>query len=236
MNRKEDSYGDELGKKVYDLTWQGKLWGRSGAIACSRLRFFYLESLGRAGEGASALSSTYYTAWGNAFSQMWLFRGIWCAIWALSWSNLAEKAIGLEKMNHGQLDIRGSILAMWYMYQRAEICLKMALEKEDISIDSRALVLSKLGEVQDRKISNRIKGEDGGIVFGEAMRIEGVKNTTRVRALKALGKHMLRKKRSRPLDYKWVAMRFFGEALEIAERDNLGDQIVKIKALIKKVE
>jgi len=190
--------------------------------------------LGREGDGASALSSTYYTAWGNAFSRGWLVSGIWCAVWALSWSNFTEKKIGLERMTHGQLDVRGSILALWYMYRKAEICLRKALEKKDISIDSRALILCKLGEVQDRKILNRIRGEDGGIVFGEAVRIEGVKNTTRVRVLKALGQHMLRKKRSRPLDYKMVAMRFLKEALEIAERDNLGDQIVKIKALMRR--
>jgi len=236
MNGKENNYADELGKTVYNLTWQGELWGRNGAIAWSKRRYRHLESLGREGDGASALSSTYYAAWGNAFSRGWLVSGIWCAVCALIWSNFSEKAIGLENMNHGQLDIRASILVKWYIYRKAEKYLRKALEKKDITNDSRALVLCKLGEVQDRKILNRIRGEDGGIVFGEAVRIEGVKNTTRVRVLKALGQHMLRKKRSRPLDYKWVAMRFFGEALEIAERDNLGDQIVKIKALIKKVE
>jgi len=239
-------YSDSIGRKVYDLTWQGKLWGQEGAIAWSRAHYRYFKLLGRAGDGASALSSTYYTGRGNAFSQIWqapiklkpfwLVRGIWCAFWALSWSNFAERKIGLEKMTHGQLDVRGSILASWHIYRKAEICLRKALGEKDLTNDSRALVLCKLGEVLDKKIPNRIRGEDGGMEFGDAKLLTEVKNTTRVRVLKALGRHMLRKKRSRPLDYKRVAIYFLVQALEIAERDNLGDQILKIKALMRKAK
>lgn len=246
MRGKKDNYADDIGRKVYALTWQGKLWGREGAIAWSRSRFLYLKASGHPGDGTSALSSTYYTAAGNAFSQVshaplsdkffWLFRGIWCMFRALSWSNYTQRIIGFERMTHGQLDVRGSILAKWRLYGKAEKCLHKALEKKDITDDSRALVLCKLGEVLDRKILNRIRGDDGGIEFGKAVRIQNVKNTTRVRVLKALGAHMLRKKRSRPLDYKRVAMNFLGQALEIAQSDNLGDQIIKIKALMKKAE
>jgi hypothetical protein len=32
-----------------------------------------------------------------------------------------------------------------------------------------------------------------------------------------------------------VAMNFLWQALEIAERDNLGDQIIKIKAMMKRI-
>ncbi|TSC53192.1 MAG: hypothetical protein LiPW39_397, partial [Parcubacteria group bacterium LiPW_39] len=60
--KRVDDYGDEFGKKVYELTWQGKLWGRDGAIAWGRTRYRWFESLDNKGDGASALSSTYYTA------------------------------------------------------------------------------------------------------------------------------------------------------------------------------
>ncbi len=244
MNAREDDYA-KTGRRLYKLTWGGEFWGRGGAIALSQERYCY--SMDREGEGASALSSTYYAAWGNAIAQakdslwsgrvvLWLARAVRCAFLALRWSNFAEKKIGLENMTHGQIDVRGSILTRWRFYRKAEKCLRKALEKEDISNDSRALVLCKLGEVQDRKILNRIKGEDGGIIFGEAARIKDVENTTHVRVLKALGRHMLGKKRSRPLDYKWVAMSFLQQALEIAEREKFGDQVVKIKVLIKKAE
>jgi len=247
MNEKgRDDYSDDIGRKVYDLTWKGEIWGTDGAIKLSHIRYAYLSVMNdyRKGDGASALSSTYYTAWGNAFSQfivapiklklLWLIRGICCAFWALAWSRHAEKEIGFENMTHGQLDVRASILAKWHLYRKAEKYLRKALEKPDITTDSQALILCKLGEVLDRKLLNRIKGDHGGIEFGDAKRITKVKNTTRVRVFKALGAHMLRKKRSRPLDYKRVAKKFFMQALEIAERDNLGDQIVKIKALMKK--
>jgi len=233
-----DDYPDDMGRRVYNLTWQGKLWGSDGAIKWSHVRYAYLSLFAdRKGEGASALSSTYYTAWGNAMAQiwqgpLWLIRAVCCAFWALSWSRFAEKEIGFKNMNHGQLDIRGSILAKAHMYRKAEKYLLKALEKKDISIDSRALVLCKLGEVLDKKKNYR-----AGVFFGDARMLintRDVKNTTRVRVLGALGAHMLRMKKKRPLDYKEVAMMFLKQALEIAERDNLGDQIIKIKALMKK--
>lgn len=228
-----------VAKKVYELTWEGKLWGKEGAIVQSYKKFVYLKELGRGGDGASALSSVYYTAIGNASAQfrlasfpdkvIWLFRWVWAMMQALDWSGYAEKQIGFSNMTHGQLDVRASILAKWHFFAKAERYLLAALNRSGLTRDSQALILVKLGEVRDRR------GEDdGGEFFGGAHRIVDIKATTRVRVLKALGSHMLRKKKSRPIDYRDKALWFFCQSLEIAEREGLGDQIVKIHALMDK--
>ncbi|MFH0852516.1 MAG: hypothetical protein V1845_02855 [bacterium] len=235
-----DDYGDDVGQKVYTLTRQGKLWGKGGAIAWSRLRYKYLKAKGKELEGLMALSSTYYTAWGNALArarQNWLLAIFWLprAIWALCKAlRLSDEVVGLKNMTVGQLDIRASILAAAFFrpghYEDALKCINEALSRSDICTDSLALLKIKLGEIRDRQ-----KADDGGIYFGEAQRMVSVKSDTRVRVLRALGAHMLRRKKSRPVDYKIVAMSFCLEAMGIAKRENLGDQIVKIRALMKKI-
>jgi len=227
-------YYYSLDQKIYDLTWQGKLWGRGGAIAWSRTRYLHFKALGRGGDGAMALSSTYYTAWGNAFAQMkqvrfilkplWLIRGIYCAFWALAWSRHAEKEIGLENMTHGQLDVRASILAKWRRYEKARRCLAKALSRKDITADSKVLVLVKLGEVCDALGKRNLAANN----YWEAYRVKGLKPTTEVRVLKSFGQHW------RIIKNEKRAREHFERALILAEKNNLGDQMVKIKALMKK--
>ena len=87
MRAKEDLNDDRYRQKVYDLTWQGKLWGRNGAIAWSRAWYERKKALGSKGDGAMALASTFYTASKNAAAKIklvsffakpsWFVRALW---------------------------------------------------------------------------------------------------------------------------------------------------------------
>lgn len=232
--RAEDDYVDYIGRKVYDLTWQGKLWGRGGAIAWSRKRYWHFRNLGKRAEAASSLSSTYYTAAGNAFAlakqlpmvrrTIWLLRGVWYLFWALAHSNEVERILGVKNMTHGQLDIRASILAKCRKYARAQRYLQAALRRQDITDDSRALVLVKLGEVY-QALGRPYPAEES---YSQAAKMEGLKATTKVRVLKSLGQYYRR------VGGKGRAQEYLQKALALAEKNNLGDQIMKIKALLKK--
>lgn len=226
---------NSLWQKVYDATWQGKLWGKNGAIHWSRARCLYLESIGKKAEASSAMSSTYYTAAGHAFARaklasflpkiFWMAVGLWYLVWALSHSNRVERILGIEKMTHGQLDVRASILAKWGRYKKALRCLEEALSRPDITNDSRALILVKRGEVLYALHKLPLAAE----AYIRASKIKGIKATTEVRVLKSLGQHYKR------LGNKKFAQENLEKALTLAEKNNLGDQVVKIKALMKKL-
>lgn len=100
--------------------------------------------------GCSALSSTYYSIVGTAFSHLkialklqwsapfrlmlwcctWLPLAVWCYWWMLVLSNHVVMAIGYERMSVGQCDIRQSILRRRNYFAEAKRCILKALLKD----------------------------------------------------------------------------------------------------------
>ena len=244
MDKKaEDGYADDIGQKVYGLTWQGKLWGKGGAIAWSCLRYTYLKAMGKELQGLSALSSTYYTAWGNALARarqnwalaiFWTPKAIWALCKALKLSDEAEARSGLKNMTVGQLDIRASILAAAFFRARhlddASECIKEALTREDISDDNLALIKTKLAEIYNRTGEH----EKAGDIYCKVINMTGVKATTSVRVRRSAAWHLFKWGKGRETR-KQVAKEFLRVALSVAKENNFGDQVIKIKSLMKKM-
>ncbi|TSC52814.1 MAG: hypothetical protein LiPW39_539 [Parcubacteria group bacterium LiPW_39] len=237
MNEKgRDDYSDDIGRKVYDLTWQGKLWGRGGAIELSRKRFKVLKTMGQESNGLFALASTHYTASGQANArakQVWLFwklawwwRGFWYLWLAERLDGQAQRIKGIKNMTPGQLDVSASILAKAFFkprrYEKAIMLINEALGRKNVAPHSRALLRVKLGEIYD--ILGRFN--QAAIIYGIDLQVGGLEATTEVRVLKSFGHHYKR------LGDKKKAREFLEKALVLAENHNLGDQVIKIKALM----
>jgi len=245
MDKKtDDGYADDIGQKVFELTWQGKLWGKGGAIACSRSRYEYLKIMKRERQGLSALSSSYYTAWGNSLARArldWLLAVVWvllailCLRRAVMLSDEVEQlAKGIKNMTLGELLVRGSILAAAFFrpghLRDASECIEEALTREDISYDNLALTKTKLAEIYDRKGEHE-KADD---IYRKVIGMADVKATTLVRVRRSAAWHLFKWGKGKRTK-KQLAMTFLGIALLVAEENGLGDQIIKIKALMKKI-
>lgn len=126
-------------------------------------------------------------------------------------------------MNPGQLDVRASVLAWCRFYRKAIERIDEALSRSDVSIDSRALLSAKLGEIYDKRGSYYL-AEDSYL----RVKLSGLKPTTEVRVLRSLAVHRLRKD-------KRMAGCYLQRAMGLAEKHNLGDQKVKILALMKEI-
>ena len=225
-----------LNEAVYALTWAGVLWGRTGAIRVSRLRAEYLKVLGEEASALSALSSTYYTAAGNAVAHaqqargwrkhLWRARAVVCLAIAVLLSNKLERRAGLSGMTPDQLDVRASILRKARRYQVALGCIEEALRRDGLSPDTTALLEAGRGEV----LYALSRSTEATVAYNHALLMcDRVRPTTSVRVLKSWGAHRIR------LGERGEARRVLRDALVLAEKHHLGDQEEKIRALLVQV-
>ena len=168
---------------IYDLSW-----GESSFLA--KLRLFFKsrkqekKKMGSSdarvqAEGCSALSSTYYSIVGTAFSQLktarrrtwlapiwiiawcftWLPFAAWCYLRMLPLSNRIVRLIGYEGMSGDQCDVRQSILRRRGRYHEAKTCIHVALAKNPQKAHTRALLHIGLADMyrHDGALSNARK-------------------------------------------------------------------------------
>lgn len=161
---------------IYNLSW-----GKTSFLA--KLQLFFksrkqekekIQSFNRQvqAEGCSALSSTYYSIAGTAFSHLngicgdvfgwrawsvpfrltiwlcaWLPLALWCYWRMLSLSNRVVKLIGYDGMSADECDVRQSILRRRGRYGEAKKCIYAALAKNPEKAHTRGLLHAALAEL-----------------------------------------------------------------------------------------
>ena len=159
---------------IYDLSW-----GETSFLA--KLQLFYksrkqekekMQSGDRCiqAQGCSALSSTYYSIVGTAFSQLKAtFKPKWLApvrmiVWGFTWFPLAAwcywrmlplsdrvvELVEYDGMSADQCDVRQSILrrrGQYYRYYEAEKCIRAALAKNPKKAHTRGLLHVGLADI-----------------------------------------------------------------------------------------
>jgi len=156
---------------IYDLSW-----GETSFLA--KLQLFFksrkrekekmrsIDARVQAG-GYSALSSTYYSIVGTAFSQLKAtLRPKWLApvkvvAWCLTWlplaafcywrmlplSNRIVELIGYDGMSADQCDVRQSVLRRRGHYDEGKKCIRAALAKNPEKAHTRGLLRVGLAEI-----------------------------------------------------------------------------------------
>ncbi len=156
---------------IYDLSW-----GETSFLA--KLQLFFksrkqekekMQSNDRRVRtgGYSALSSTYYSIVGTAFSQLKaalrpkLLVPVKVAAWCLTWlplaaycywrmlplSNRIVELIGYDGMSADQCDVRQSVLRRRGRYEEAKKCIRAALAKNPEKAHTRGLLRVGLAEI-----------------------------------------------------------------------------------------
>jgi len=159
---------------VYDLSW-----GETSFLA--KLQLFFksrkrekekMRSSDRQtqAQGCSALSSTYYSIVGTAFSKLkatlrlkwlvwlapvriaawcftWLPLAAWCYWRMLPLSDRTVKLIGYEGMSADQCDVRQSVLRRRGQHNEAKKCIRAALAKNPEKAHTRGLLRVGLAEI-----------------------------------------------------------------------------------------
>lgn len=156
---------------IYDLSWSDKSF-------LAKLQLFFksrkqekekMRSSDRQVQagGYSALSSTYYSIVGTAFSQLKaalrpkLLAPVRVAAWCLTWlplatycywrmlplSNRIVELIGYDGMSADQCDVRQSVLRRRSQYDEAKRCIRAALAKNPEKAHTRGLLRVGLAEI-----------------------------------------------------------------------------------------
>ncbi|MEX0918631.1 MAG: hypothetical protein WDZ85_01560 [Candidatus Paceibacterota bacterium] len=156
---------------IYDLSWgetsflaKLQLFSKSRKQEKEKMRSS--DARVQAG-GYSALSSTYYSIVGTAFSQLKAaLRPKWLApvkfvAWCLTWlplaafcywrmlplSNRIVELIGYDGMSADQCDVRQSVLRRRSQYDEAKKCIQAALAKNPEKAHTRGLLHVGLAEI-----------------------------------------------------------------------------------------
>lgn len=227
-----------LGEAIYHLTWAGELWGPSGAIRLSKIRFRILRVLNRHDAALSALSSTYYTASGNAAARAAHARGLrkpalylraaWYLWRAVRLSDRLERMLGLEGMHPDQLDVRQSILRKARRHRAALRCIQEALWRENVRPHTRALLQVGRGEILER-LGRRPDAAEAYQRAGKLAAGLGATDPQRMRIERDVGYYLARHGAPRGMELLKAARRS-------AEELQLYDQVAKIDALLKRLE
>lgn len=240
--RTEEWDRDVLSRQIHDKTWAGEYWGAGGVIVLTEDRFrkSLHDSLGEPEKEAAAyssISSTYYSAAGNAYARfqraslwtkpLWAIRAVRYLRKALEASDKVQALLGLLGMTPDQLDIRSTILRSVGRWDEALRCLEEALARPNLRPESRVLLLMGKAECLDRE-KKHPEAED---ILHEASEIcLAVRVQTQVRFHKAFGEHF---ERRRMLEN---ARHEYETALWIArETGGLGDQEQKILARLERL-
>ncbi len=225
---------EALKKELHDKTWRGDYWSKDGAISLALRLYGHNVMLGIP-KPESALSSTYYSAAGNAYARavkaglctkiFWYLRAYGCLHKAVVLSNRLAHQVGLDGMTYDELDIRASIMYKNSDYRAACASVLKGLAKlkaeKDASPDSELLLTLTLGKVL-KKLGNL---DASKAVFKDAeLLIPRVSPKTSVRYYRALAEHQH--------EYDPAAARkSLNIATEIALEHHLDDQVAKIGAL-----
>lgn len=156
---------------IYDLSWSEtsflaklQLFSKSRKKEKEKIRSSNRQVQA---EGYSALSSTYYSIVGTAFSQFkatlrskwfaparfamwcltWLPLAAWCYWRMLPLSNHVVTLVGYEGMSADQCDVRQSILRHQGQFEEAKGCIRVALAKNPEKAHTRGLLRVGLAEV-----------------------------------------------------------------------------------------
>lgn len=146
-------------------------------------------------QGCSALSSTYYSIIGTAFSQLkailrprwlvwlapvrvvvwgftWLPLAVWCYWRMLPLSDRIVKLIGYEGMSADQCDVRQSILRHRNHYDEAKKCIRVALSKNPEKAHTCGLLHVGLAEIYQHEDNWRNAEEEVQMAIAEAEEAE----------------------------------------------------------------
>ena len=154
MNVGVNTAAQQLAGQVRDLAWKGCYWGADGAIR--KAERLHCLSLGQRGQSAwSALSSTYYSAAGNALARA-RANLLMAPYWLVQAYRYLEKAhrasdraaaSGYEPMSADELDVRQSILRKCGDLDGALACIDHALGKPGLRADTNLLLLVGRAEI-----------------------------------------------------------------------------------------
>ncbi len=222
---------DDLSRTIYEKTWKGEYWGQGGVIELSWGRYTKLLDIGKRPEALSALSSTYYSACGQAvarfrasFNPVWLFRAWWCLRQAGKLSDELERLLSLDLMSPEQLDIRARILFRQRRYALSKQVTQEALGRDGLMPDTRALLEMGLAEISDQE------REPAGaqLAYGRALfEEENLRPTTTVRIYASLTRYHTRWMQWR------LAQTAAEKALAIAQTHGLEDQAIKLQPVLE---
>lgn len=146
---------------------------------------------------------------------------IWCLVWAYYLSSRFEQLVGINQMTPDQLGIYASILFETKVFARKALaCIANAMEKLDLDTNAAVLLFIKRGEIHDWFR----RPEIADVCYREAGKVvDQTPATTQVRYWRSLASHNLRKGNG-PAGLGCLKM-----ALQIAEANDLRDQVDKIK-------
>jgi len=228
-----ENYKRTLSLEIYDKSWAGDFWGVNGALTKAKELYWMIAGKGKKRDALSSLSSTYFSAAGNAKAiffkarfyakPLWVFRVVWCLFQANRLSDKLKRVAGIEKMKISELDVRIAIMLAVFRMKSARKCLDEFISREEKPSDTIALIISHF--LNHRFVSKEFANKSMGDL--RSLLLEPLRSTTRVRVLREMG---LYQKRRGDWD---GAREFFSEALKIAETEDLGDQILKIKFAMK---
>lgn len=222
-------------ESISERVWKGLYWGPSGVIAQAEKESQEKGTRGKKLKDLSALSSIYYSAAGHAKAKiktaplseklLWTVRATWCLLKAYK---LSEKLVyehsGIEYMTPEQLDVRASILIAVKSYRKAMAAIDEALERENVTIDTRMLLNISLAKLCDIEKFPSL-AEDA---LKRASELEKeARPTTLVRLYKAYAEHC------KKLGYHDMAYVLAQKAFVFASEHNLDDQKIKIQPLLK---
>jgi tetratricopeptide (TPR) repeat protein len=230
MNSNDEAVISKLQQRLYELSWKGEYGGRDGAIAVSK-ELFRLGSALSDQKPLSGLSSTYYSAAGNAWATakssgfpvkiFWMIRAFIYMKKAVHLSDTLAKEVGLSGMTPDELDVRSAILRKARRFNDALACGLNALCRIGIPWDTRVLLLIGVGETHDALKDQTMARR----AYRLALELLGnVKPTTRVRYYRSHASHLCRSSEIERARQCWE------EAIKIAIEYDLYDQIAKIRA------
>jgi tetratricopeptide (TPR) repeat protein len=223
---------ERLQQKIHDLSWKGHYWGKDGVLPKARL--LYRISHGSIGyQALSALSSSYFSAAGNAIAHakqsrklqkiIWFMRGILTLLWAAHLSNKLERRC--KDLTARQLDVRGSILLTIGRNRKALKCYMRALQHPLLPYNERMLLIIGIAKCY-MGMKNHVEAQKE---FVNASKLLVHMNEPRVlvRYYKAYGNFYLKQRQPA------TALNLFNQGLMIARKHNLQDQIDKIQGMMK---
>lgn len=197
-------------------------------------------------EEVVAMISLFYTGLGHAASRwrlqlwnvIWPLRAVWCwwhmfcLVHDLSVIVSAKSTRELaEKLSANDLDVVASAMKCLLFYEEARLaCLEAALEKEDLTPGSKALILVQLADLHfERDRCVQAKGEMAEAVLMAEARV--IADEQRVRVYRAQARALIMY-----LDHPQASERAMNKALAIARDYGWGDQVTKIRATAKKLD
>lgn len=235
-NTSSDNPIESLNSRLYRLTWAGDYWGKDSAIWLAKRLFREREKRGERMQALMSLSSTYYSAAGNAAAHacirhgsifpnpamlMWAIRAFLCLKKAERLSDRVQRELGIVGMNHDELGVRSAILCKAGRHREALLCTEQAMMRTGLSPDDQVLLAMGLGEIK----SAVGESKDAQYAYSRAAElIPNTKPTTAVRFLKSFAEFLNSQGGG-------GASNMLEEALEIARANHLDDQVLKIQSL-----